>query len=854
MTISSTTRKAGPFVGNGVTTEFPFYFKLFDTSDLRVVRADALGVETDLVHVTDCTVTLNADQDENPGGSVVLNAPLAEGTRLVLLSSVPELQPVDLTNQGGFYPELLNGGLDRNTVLVQQLREQMGRSITVPVTADPGDLALPSPVPGQLLAWSDDGLTNLDPSSLISVVAYGSTRVDKFDGDGTTTTFSLSSTPGVQNNLRVSIGGVMQTPGEDFTWAGGVSLSFAVAPPAETRIVAQYQEALVELGSANADFSNVDPAVGRAALGLGSKLQRAELLTDLENLSSSQVGAFVLGRVATGDGYAGVFIWVSGDQSAEVTADPLKAVWVAPNSAPTGVSGAWRRVTNGEVRLDWFGAAGDGVADDTVALASWLGLAQRYSLPANGSTRGGTFMVTQLVLDPIVRDIEIHIPAGMTIKGLPGSTTSVVRLRCGSVPARAGVLIHGGGVIDSSLRSHIPNVASGTCLELLRVQRIRIRDIKFTSVLGMGDSGIAAEQCGDIIIDGCSFYGHTDIGIYLTGGGSVGPEDDWGDVKVVNCHFEGCTGGVTARRQIGRVIYANNTFKDCSYAMQVAEAQSAVWVPAGRVVIAIGNVIENADYGACDFRAAAPGSIVASNTVTGWGASAATSAIFLGGCKGVSCTGNVIVFNGTPANHAAITIGNYTDGGGTVHTGQNNSAVDNTIIDAPVGVRDLSTGPNFVGNNPMVGVTTAYVGINNQIVQNENGFGVGVSAPASPIHARGAIRTEHDSIAAQYVTFSTTGSGAQIESWSAPSNAKAIAYRARTDASNTAPTSGALDHIFFDRTAELFRIKATGAVKFRALTADPSGVEDGDMWRRSDLNEIRVRLGATTYKLNVAAV
>lgn len=298
MTISSTTRKAGPFVGNGVTTEFPFDFKLFATSDLRVVRADALGVETDLAHVTDCTVTLNADQDENPGGSVVLNAPLAEGTRLVLLSAVQELQPVDLTNQGGFYPELVNGGLDRNTVLVQQLREQMGRSITVPVTSEPGDLSLPSPAPGQLIGWTGDGLTNFDPSSLISVVAFGSTRIDKFDGDGTTTAFSLSSTPGVQNNLRVSIGGVMQTPGEDFSWTGGVSLSFAVAPPAGTRIVAQYQEALIEFGSAAADLSNVGEGIMPAKAMLLPGLPVPRSLGEL--LLASGVPVELFG--ATGDG------------------------------------------------------------------------------------------------------------------------------------------------------------------------------------------------------------------------------------------------------------------------------------------------------------------------------------------------------------------------------------------------------------------------------------------------------------------------------------------------------------------------------------------------------------------------
>lgn len=63
-----------------------------------------------------------------------------------------------------------------------------------------------------------------------------------------------------------------------------------------------------------------------------------------------------------------------------------------------------------------------------------------------------------------------------------------------------------------------------------------------------------------------------------------------------------------------------------------------------------------------------------------------------------------------------------------------------------------------------------------------------------------------------------------------------------------------LDHIFYERQLEIHCIKATGAINFMALTADPTGVANGDMWRRTDLNEVRVRLGTTTYKLNMTAV
>lgn len=265
MAISSTSRKAGPFTGNGTTTEFSFDFKVFDPTDVAVIRACALGVETKLVVGNDYAIALNEDQNEAPGGVVTLTAPLSTGCTLVLLSEVPMLQPVDITNQGGFYPDLLNDGLDRGVVQVQQLAEGLGRAIKLPVTADADDLTLPTPRGNQVLAWGPDGrsLLNLDPAELISVVTYGNTKADKFDGNGATTSFTLSASPGSVNNLMVSIDGVVQVPGIDYTWGGGTVLSFTVAPPAGTKVFVRYQEALDEGTdvSSKADRTglNIDP-------------------------------------------------------------------------------------------------------------------------------------------------------------------------------------------------------------------------------------------------------------------------------------------------------------------------------------------------------------------------------------------------------------------------------------------------------------------------------------------------------------------------------------------------------------------------------------------------------------------
>lgn len=142
MTISTELRKAGPFTGNGVTTAFPFSFKVFAASDVTVTRADTLGAETGLVLNTDFTVAINADQGAAPGGTVTLAAPLSTGYRLVVSSAVPNLQPTDITNNGGFYPRVIEDALDRQVAQIQQIAEQAARAVKVKITdtTDPDQL------------------------------------------------------------------------------------------------------------------------------------------------------------------------------------------------------------------------------------------------------------------------------------------------------------------------------------------------------------------------------------------------------------------------------------------------------------------------------------------------------------------------------------------------------------------------------------------------------------------------------------------------------------------------------------------------------------------------------------------
>lgn len=150
MTINSIVRKTNPFVGNGSASTFPFTFKVFTESEIVVVKvATATSTETTLTLgiANDYTVTLNPDQNGNPGGSITLVSGgvaqnLASGFNLVITSNVESLQGTDLTNQGGFYPEVINDALDKAVILHQQQQEVLDRSIRFSLTNTIGSLEI----------------------------------------------------------------------------------------------------------------------------------------------------------------------------------------------------------------------------------------------------------------------------------------------------------------------------------------------------------------------------------------------------------------------------------------------------------------------------------------------------------------------------------------------------------------------------------------------------------------------------------------------------------------------------------------------------------------------------------------
>lgn len=117
------------YVGNGVTTDFDFRFRIFEGKHLIVVVADSDGNETTLKNGTDYTIV---GAGSYHGGKVVLNKPLAQGWKILLERDLPVVQETDLRNQGKFFAEVHEDAFDYLTMLIQKALGTFSLSLRKP--------------------------------------------------------------------------------------------------------------------------------------------------------------------------------------------------------------------------------------------------------------------------------------------------------------------------------------------------------------------------------------------------------------------------------------------------------------------------------------------------------------------------------------------------------------------------------------------------------------------------------------------------------------------------------------------------------------------------------------------------
>jgi hypothetical protein len=132
MTISSTTVR-NSYSGDGTTDTFTYNFKIFQDSDIQVIIRSANGTETIKTITTHYTVT---DAGVSAGGTVIFtvgNIPTATET-VVLRRNIPQTQAIDYIANDPFPAESHEEGLDRATMAIQQIQEEVTRSLKLSKT------------------------------------------------------------------------------------------------------------------------------------------------------------------------------------------------------------------------------------------------------------------------------------------------------------------------------------------------------------------------------------------------------------------------------------------------------------------------------------------------------------------------------------------------------------------------------------------------------------------------------------------------------------------------------------------------------------------------------------------------
>ena len=145
--------------GNDSTTVFPVDFYFLADAELLVVLTDADDAESTQVLDTDYTVQ---DAGVPAGGSITMVVAPATGEKLTIVRNMPLTQLTDYAENDNFPAESHETALDRLTMLVQQLQEEVNRASKTPVGQGGSAANILNSLSENLVAY--DGSGNIGPS------------------------------------------------------------------------------------------------------------------------------------------------------------------------------------------------------------------------------------------------------------------------------------------------------------------------------------------------------------------------------------------------------------------------------------------------------------------------------------------------------------------------------------------------------------------------------------------------------------------------------------------------------------------------------------------------------------------
>lgn len=167
---------------NGVTTDFPFNFKVDSPTELEVDSIDLAGVPTRLSYPGDFTVTGLHDND----GGYITKVAGTNGFDLLIRRITPTTQTTKLRGQTELDPVVLEDALDKLAKVDQQHAEELTRTFRSSVEGI--DTELPEPVAGYALGWDATGtkLENVPNTGVDQTIVLNGKMADLASTSNTT--------------------------------------------------------------------------------------------------------------------------------------------------------------------------------------------------------------------------------------------------------------------------------------------------------------------------------------------------------------------------------------------------------------------------------------------------------------------------------------------------------------------------------------------------------------------------------------------------------------------------------------------------------------------------------------------
>ncbi len=206
------------------------------------------------------------------------------------------------------------------------------------------------------------------------------------EGEGGTVTFTVAPALASYTEIYIVSDPLMTQPA-DFGNTGpsfnpaSVTAAFDRAGVRDLRLRYDITNALALAATASDDAAAAVAAVAglEVSAGVGVAVASRGLLAALATSGAAYL---------TETGREGDFVWSSANLSAQVTADPLQGLYVAPTAAPTGASGAWVRRYSGTAYVSWWGITLNSQAAAAANLAAWnacRALVKHRTMPALGT-------------------------------------------------------------------------------------------------------------------------------------------------------------------------------------------------------------------------------------------------------------------------------------------------------------------------------------------------------------------------------------------------------------------------------------------------------------------------------------